>query len=465
MADPTQTNISNTTIPDYAKPYVETMLGQTQALTDINQNPYKPYPGQRTAGFTDMQNQAFGAAGQLGPAGQLGTATDLAQRAGLGALSTQYAPSQYTNRFTYSPEDVQGAQAQAAQTGYMPALQNYQMGPAQRVGTQQFTGNQVSQYMNPYLQAALDPQLAEIKRQYDITGQQEQAAAVGRGAFGGSRQGLMQAENQRNKNLAMNQVIGQGYNQAYQNAAQQFNTQQQANLQAQLANQGAGLTTNQANLQALLGVQGLGAQYGSQMALANLGNQQQANLQNAQLAQQANLANQNVGLQTATTGAQYGLAANQLNEQSRQYGAGLGLQGLQTALQGAGALGNLGATQFGQQAQAIGLQGQMGGVQQQQQQNVLNQQYQDFLTQKQYPYTQLSYMSDMLRGLPLSQTSTAMYQNPSTLSQVAGLGTAAAGAYGMYKGLAGSTAAKGGSTKDIKKRPAGLAELALSKMA
>lgn len=463
MADPTQTNISNTTIPDYAKPYVETMLGQAQALTDINQNPYQPYPGQRTAEFTGLQNQAFGAAGNLGPAGQLGTATDLARLAGIGALSTGYAPSQYGNAFNYTPQSVQGVQAEAAQTGYTPGLQNYQMGPAARVRTQQFTGNQVGQYMNPYLQNALEPQLQEIQRQYDITGQQERGQAVKQGAYGGSRQAVMQAENQRNKNIAMNQAIGQGYNTAYQNAAQQFNTQQQANLQAQQANQQAGLTTGQANLQALLGVQGLGAQYGSQIALANLANQQQANLQNAQLAQQANLANQNLGLQAATTGAQYGQAANQLNEQSAQYGAGLGLQGLQTALQGAGALGNLGATQFGQQAQAIGLQGQMGGVQQQQQQNVLNQQYQDFLNQKQYPYTQLSYMSDMLRGLPLSQTSTATYQNPSTLSQVAGLGTAAAGAYGMYKGLAG--AKEGGSTKDIKNRPAGLAELALSKMA
>jgi hypothetical protein len=60
----------------------------------------------------------------------------------------------------------------------------------------------------------------------------------------------------------------------------------------------------------------------------------------------------------------------------------------------------------------------------------------------------------------LSQTSSTMYQAaPSTMSQVAGLGTAA---YGLSK-MAG--AAKGGSTKDIRKRGAGLAELALARMA
>jgi hypothetical protein len=245
----------------------------------------------------------------------------------------------------------------------------------------------------------------------------------------------MQAENQRNKNMAMNQAIGQGYNTAYNNAANQFNTSQGQNLQAQMANQGAGLTAGTQNLNALLGVQSLGA--GQNM--------------------QAQMANQQAGLTSAQTGAQYGQAANQLNEQSRQYGAGLGLQGQQTALQAAGALGNLGSTNFNQQAEAIGLQGQMGGVQQQQQQNILNQQYQDFLNQKQYPYQQVGFMSDMLRGLPLSQSTTAMYSNPSMLSQVAGLGLTGAAVANAYK------KAKGGKIKE-QQRPAGLAELALSKM-
>jgi hypothetical protein len=391
MADPTQTNISQTSIPDYAKPYVENLLGVAQGTafqTDANgkitgMQPYKAYPGERTAGFTDLQNKAFTGASNLGPASQLTDATSMAQKAGLGALGVDYGASQYGNQYGYAP---------------------------QQVGTQQFTGDQVSQYMNPYLQNALQPQLQEMQRQYDITGAQEMGNATRQGAFGGSRQALMQAENARNKNMAMNQMIGQGFNQAYQNAAQQFNTSQGQNLQAALANQQAGLTSAQA-------------------------------------------------------GAQYGQAANQLNEQSRQFGAGLGLQGLQTGLQASGALGNLGATQFGQQAQALGLQGQMGGVQQQQQQNVLNQQYQDFLNQKQYPYQQLGFMSDMLRGLPLAQTTSATYSNPSMLSQVAGLGTAAAGAYGMYKGLGGGKA--GGTTEEISKRgrPAGLAELAIYNMA
>lgn len=338
MAEPTQTNISQTTIPDYAKPYVENLLGKAEAVTDISKNPYVAYPGQRTADFVKLQNDAFAAAGNLGPAGQLGTATDLAQRAGLGALGTNYQAGQF--------------------------------------GPQQFA-QQVGGYMSPYIQQALIPQMREARRQAEIGATQQQAQATQAGAFGGSRDAIMRAERERNLATQLGDIQATGLQNAYMQAANQYQ-------------QGA-----------------------------------------------------------------------QLGEQSRQFGAGLGLQGLQTALQGAGALGNLGATQFGQQAQTIGIQGQMGGTQQQQQQNILNQQYQDFLNQKQYPYQQLSYMSDMLRGLPLSQTATSVYSNPNFLTQAAGaVGTA-------YMGNKLFNGASGGLPEDFKKteRPAGLAELAIYNMA
>ena len=58
QATPTQTNITQTSIPDYAKPYVEELLGNAQGLTDINQNPYMQYRGDRVAQFTPLQQQA-----------------------------------------------------------------------------------------------------------------------------------------------------------------------------------------------------------------------------------------------------------------------------------------------------------------------------------------------------------------------------------------------------------------------
>ena len=159
-------------------------------------------------------------------------------------------------------------------------------------------------------------------------------------------------------------------------------------------------------------------------------------------------------MQGAGLGAQYGQAAQQLNEQSAQFGAGLGLQGLQTAMQGAGQLGQLGQLQFGQNMGINQLLSQYGGMQQNQAQNILNAQYQDYLNAQNQPYKQLGFMSDMLRGLPLAQSASTMYQAPpSMFSQVAGLGTAAAGFGKLF--------AKGGS---VDSRPAGLVDLAISRM-
>lgn len=126
------------------------------------------------------------------------------------------------------------------------------------------------------------------------------------------------------------------------------------------------------------------------------------------------------------------MQAAQLGEQSRQYGAGLGLQGLQAALSGAGQLGQLGGQQFGQNLQALQMQQQLGALQQQQIQNILNQQRQDFIDYQNYPYKQLGFMSDILRGLPLTQQSSTVYQAaPSPAAQIAGLGAIGKG-FGMF---------------------------------
>jgi hypothetical protein len=271
-----------------------------------------------------------------------------------------------------------------------------------------------NQFMNPYLNSALQPQLAEIGRQYDITGQQEKSQATGQGAFGGNRQALIQAENARNKNTAMNTAIGQGYNTAFNNAQQQFNAQQNANLQAQQANQQAGIATGSQNLQSALQTQGLGAGQNLQSQLAN-----QAAYGNAQQA--------NIGQQ--------------------QFGANMGQQNLQQILAGAGQLGNLGTNQLAAQQGVLNTQNTMGAQQQQQEQGKINQAISNYATAQQYPMMQLGNMSNLLHGLPMSSTTTQTYQAaPSAISQFGALGT---GLIGASK-LAG--AKRGGSTADIKRR-------------
>jgi len=122
------------------------------------------------------------------------------------------------------------------------------------------------------------------------------------------------------------------------------------------------------------------------------------------------------------------LGAAQLNAQQGQYGAGLGLQGLQTALTGANALGALGGQQYQQNMGINALQNQYGLQQQAQMQKDYDTKYQDFLNAQNYPYKQIGFMSDILRGAPLTQTGSALYQAPpSTAQNITALGLGAAG--------------------------------------
>jgi len=348
MAEPQISQISQTqtTIPDYAKPYVEDLLGQAQAVTDINANPYMQYMGDRVAQFSPLQQQAYENAGLMQTAPQLGDATALAGMAGLGALNTQY---------TFRPSDF-GAAFGAATT---------------RDAQGNVTGNTM---MNPYMQNVVERQQQDAQRQAAIAGQAQQAQAARSGAFGGSGDYLMRGQAAGNLARQKGDIQAQGLQNAYNQAMQQFNTQYQQNAQQQ------------------------------------------------------------------------------------QYGAGLGLQGLQTANTAAGNLANIGNTQYQQNMGINQMQNQYGGQQQQQIQNVLNNQYQDYLNYQNYPYKQLGFMSDMLRGLPLTQQSSSVYATPpSMVSQVAGLGGAALTGAKLF-------GAAGGATGDLERRPAGLADLAIYNM-
>jgi len=313
-------------LPDWAKGYAKDTLAKGAALSDISQNPYQQYGGERIAGFQPMQQQAFEGAAGMQPSQQVGLGSGIAGAAGLGALSTNY----------------QG--------------QNFRGG--------QFNNQAAEDYMNPYTQNVVDYQKSQALRDFQIAQPMRQAQAVQQGAFGGSRSAIVDAEAQRSLNSQLQGITATGQQAAFQNAQQQFNADQARRLQAQ-----------------------------------------------------------------------------QMGEQSRQYGAGLGMQGLQTGLQAASTLGQLGQTEYGQKLGINQLQSQYGQQQQQQAQRPLDMAYQDFINQQNYPYKQLGFMSDMIRGLPLGQQSTSqVYQgNPSTMQTVGALGL---GAYGLSK--AGVLGAEGG---------------------
>lgn len=397
-SQPTSTTQTTTTIPEYAKPYVERMLGKAEALTEA---PYQAYGGQRVAEFSPLQQQSMQAAANLGPSQQIGLGTQMAGLAGLRAGEAGYTPTQFSSAYQ-AP-----GQYQPGQFGIMG------------VGTNSFTQpGAAAAFMSPYQQAVTDIEKREAMRQSDILGQQLQGQAVQRGAFGGSRSALIEAERQRNLGQQLGDIQARGSQGAYQTGMQQFNAEQQARLQAQLANQ-----------QAMMEAQRLG-ETSRQFGYGQ-------------------------GMTAAEAAARYGTEAQRMAEQSRQFGAGYGLQGVQQQLAAAGTLGQLGQTQFGQQEAAMRAQAQAGAQQQQRSQAALDQAYQDFLSQRGYPQQQLAFMSDILRGGPLSQTTYQQYQAPpSLLSQVGGLGLAA---YGLSR----PGVLKEGGAVEEEKAPAGLAELAV----
>jgi hypothetical protein len=156
-----------------------------------------------------------------------------------------------------------------------------------------------------------------------------------------------------------------------------------------------------------------------------LGTIQATGLQNAyqQATQQA--------MQDAQMRAQYGLQGAQLGEQSRQFGAGLGMQGLQQQLAAAGQLGQLGQQQYGQQAVIIQAQLGAGGQQQALKQQQLASNYQKFIDEMQYPYKQLEFMSNLIRGIPSTDTTTRVYSPPpSTLGMLTGVTGGLGGFFG-----------------------------------
>jgi len=428
---PTSTTTQTSNIPDWLRPQVEAAIGaSTQELfntknvgatpdvtkqigTDENGQPimettrgtpgtqeiesikgYTPYSTKGSdyvAGFGGMQNQAMQSVQGMKVPGQYGEATGITSQAGQGLLGSATPAygygslgAQYGGQGANIGQGGLGYGAMGANIGAQAAQAGNQYNAmATDPGSQQA-------FMSPYIQNALQPQLAEMQRQYAISGNQAAGNAVKSGAFGGSRAALEQSENRRNMNIGMNQAIGQGYQNAFQAAqqAQQFG--------------------------ANLGLQG-----------------QQTGIQGANTGIS--------GINTALTG----------NAQGMQ-GAQIGLQGVnaaQAGYTGAGQqatnLANIGTQDLAARQAIANQQMQMGGQEQALRQQAINQDIQNFANKTVYPQQQLAFYNSMIRGYATPTQSTATYQAaPSAVSQLSGLGLTGAAAYGLTKGKAGGVIKK-----------------------
>ena len=186
-----------------------------------------------------------------------------------------------------TPDQIAAVQNIAGLQGYtQPYFQQATQaaqGATQPVQLQQFTPNNVNQYLSPFLNDVVGSAVANINQTNAQQQQQVLGNAIQRGAFGGDRAGIAQAELARQQGLAGNATIANLLNTGYGQALGEFNQQQQQDLARQL--QGGAL-----NLQAAqtLGNLGLSGQQGAlQQAQAQYGagatqqQQQQAGLSTA----------------------------------------------------------------------------------------------------------------------------------------------------------------------------------------
>ena len=117
-------------------------------------------------------------------------------------------------------------------------------------------------YMSPYTKGVVDIALREADRQRAIERLRENTAATQSGAFGGYRQGVVEAEGERNYNQRLGDIVNTGYQNAYNNAQSQFNADRASSVGAQTTNQANAIQAYQNNQSALQQAAILDAQAG-----------------------------------------------------------------------------------------------------------------------------------------------------------------------------------------------------------
>jgi len=261
---PSSQTVTQTNLPEYARPYFENLLQRTQAESYRD---YTPYQGQRIAGFTPGQQQVQSEVAGMQTPGQFQPATQMTSAAGVGAAGLGMAGARLGAGAVGTGQQALGYGTQAGQFGGRGAAMGQQAAGAGQQYAQMATDpSQMQSYMSPYMQNVVEQQKSEAIR--DAQKQQLGASlgAARQGTYGGARQLLAQTERERNLGSQLANIQAAGSQKAFEAAqqAQQFGSQ-------------LGLQGIQTGLQGLGQVGQMGAQLGQ------LGTQEQAaNLQRLQ---------------------------------------------------------------------------------------------------------------------------------------------------------------------------------------
>jgi hypothetical protein len=184
----------SSSLSPWAGPYVTDMLGKASALGN---RPYEGYGGELTAGASNLQNQAFSGLANL-------------------AVPQAFTTGSFTGSEYVPPTAATALGGGTGAAGYYTPS----------------SGNVVQQYMNPYLEAALQPQYEQAAQDYEIKQRDLQSRYGQAGAYGGGRQGAAEGVlgGEALRNMAA--ITGRGYEQAYANAQSQFDKDRTYGLDA-----------------------------------------------------------------------------------------------------------------------------------------------------------------------------------------------------------------------------------------
>ena len=546
---PQEVQQTTTNLPEYARPYVEEVLGRGVYESG---RPYVAYPGQRIAEFDPYEQTAMSGMSDMFAAGtpsETLAASQISTDGGQNYLPSQvyssytanpvssgYAAGDVSNLFQagqrgvgYQPREFDAGYAPGTMdvgygaTGYQSGYQAGQFDPGYQAGdlARQYTGptfeagtsadpSTIQDYMNPYTQLVTDIQKREARKQSDISGANIAQQAAQAGGLGGYREAIMQSEREGDLSQQLQDIQATGDQAAYQQAMQAMEADRAARLQeAQFGTQvrGQDIQAFQAGEQARQQAAQMGlsaqqqadaarqAQESARLAVAQFQESTQARLQvfktqQFQMEEQARQQAAQMGLSAQEAedrakqagedfrqkqfaqneelrmaqqqedravfdaqerarleGARLGLNAQEIQERvnqaenearmrAQEFNVGARERGAGLRMDAARFLGDLGAQRQQMEFDRFRNLQAAGQMQRELGQRGLDIGYQDFLRQQAFPREQLSFFSNILRGLPITPGSTqATYgERTSPYQQALGAGIGGVGLYNALRG-------------------------------
>tara|TARA_R110001632_G_scaffold174625_2_gene294211 strand:+ start:203 stop:1603 length:1401 start_codon:yes stop_codon:yes gene_type:complete len=443
-------------LPEYAAPYYHNLVGRAQALSYED---YIPYEAARVAGFSPEQlgaQEGFKAIAQRGMP-LMDTAGDVA------SYASQAGPMMTQSGYQAGPIQSQygGSNIQSRFRG-APVRSNYRAGPIRsqyaaapiRTGVQGFgpqdymraargfDDRSAQKYMNPYLSNVLDRQQSRATDRFNEQRAARNQRAIQSGAFGGSRQAIADSLAQREMNQSLQDMEAKGLSDAFTQAQSQFQRDRDARFK--------GLTSADAG-QLALAKQRSGEQIATEEAKRQAAAQnlqaQIARGKFGQAAGQMDLEGQMARDKSYSTANQQMLQAMIAQDKARQTQGSQDLQSqlanqkafeaaMGRGLKGSQVLAGLTKGEQDLDMQRLKALSDVGSQRQAMMQRAYDTQYEDFLTQREYPYQQLERFSAILQGMPtrpdISERMYTPQANPMGQMLQTGLG-----AYGAFKGMGG----------------------------